>query len=205
MPGRKIIILIVVITSSLSFSLGYFVGKSVSNELPSSTQIITPAPTPETEPQQEKSPAVREQALQDNQPQSASVPQQIEMEKEQKASEPKTKTSEPKSEPKKEIIPQAAVIYTVQVGAFKSSADAEELENTLKKKGYEAYIKQSTARNSKVFKVRTGEFASKKDAEVLAIKLKNKDGLKAFVTFKNEGMHEKDNVPYHAPKQEKPR
>ena len=40
-------------------------------------------------------------------------------------------------------------------------------------------------KNPKLYKVRTGEFSAREEAATLALKLKN-EGLKAFVTLKNE-------------------
>ena len=77
--------------------------------------------------------------------------------------------------------------YTVQVGAIKNEAEAENLKAKLEKKGYKTYITVSkNKKREKIYKVRTGEFRERKDAEILSLKLKKTEGLNTFVTFSNE-------------------
>jgi cell division septation protein DedD len=54
-------------------------------------------------------------------------------------------------------------------------------------KGYRTYIDISTngKKHEKIYKIRTGEFKDRKEAELLAVKLKNTEGLKTFVTPKD--------------------
>lgn len=179
-PGRKLIIAIVIFTSALSFTLGYFVGKAVLKEnqplgIESQRQIIAIPPQQETAPAlQEQQVLNKEQPIVDN-PQPPVNPDSLE-------------SSKSLNRPV-----QNAVIYTVQAGAFKNLKDAETLRHKLESKGYKAYIKKSVvAKGIKIFKVRTGEFMDKKEAEVVALKLKKAEGLKAFVTLKNEEAHAED-------------
>lgn len=78
------------------------------------------------------------------------------------------------------------IVYTVQIGAFKSEAEAENIRAKYDKKGYKAYIIISHEKNKKIYKVRTGEFREKKDADILSLKLRKTEGLNTFVTFRNE-------------------
>ena len=179
-PGRKLIIAIVIFTSALSFTLGYFVGKAVLKEnqplgIESQRQIIA------IPPQQETAPALQGQAVQSKEEPIAGNPQ------------PPVNPDSLESSKSLNRPVQNAVIYTVQAGAFKNLKDAETLKHKLESKGYKAYIKKSVAaKGIKIFKVRTGEFMDKKDAEAVALKLKKTEGLKAFVTLKNEEAHAED-------------
>ncbi|HYQ47566.1 MAG TPA: SPOR domain-containing protein, partial [Thermodesulfovibrionales bacterium] len=78
-------------------------------------------------------------------------------------------------------------VYTVQIGAFKSSAEAKQLKVKFEKKGYKPFISAVKDRNgNKIYKIKTGEFADRKDAEVLALKLKKTEGLHTYVTTTSE-------------------
>lgn len=196
-PGRKLIIAIVIFTSALSFTLGYFVGKAVLKEnqplgIESQRQIIA------IPPQQETAPALQKQQVQDKEqpiadnPQPPVNPDSLESSKSLnslKGVPVKTAAAKEENNPSRPV--QNAVIYTVQAGAFKNLKDAETLKHKLESKGYKAYIKKSAAaKGIKIFKVRTGEFMNKKDAEAVALKLKKAEGLKAFVTLKTSEKEE---------------
>lgn len=74
--------------------------------------------------------------------------------------------------------------YTVQVGAFKNAEEAEGLKARLNGKGYKAFVVESQTKNQGLLhKVMLGTFKTRKEAEVAAIKVKNAEGLRAFVTF----------------------
>ena len=78
-------------------------------------------------------------------------------------------------------------VYTVQIGAFKSSAEAETFRKKHAKNELKTYITTATnKKKEKIYKVRTGEFKDKKSAEVLSLKLSKTEKLKTFVTLKNE-------------------
>lgn len=197
-PGRKLIIVIVIFTSALSFTLGYFVGKTALKEnqpigVESQRQIIAT-------PQHETEPLPQEQLIVSTTPRSPAEPDSLKLKPVQTEREnnpplpPFSKGGTGGFSDEKETkSAQKTVIYTVQAGAFKNSKDAETLKHKLESKGYKAYIKKSVAaKDIKIFKVRTGEFMNKKDAEAVALKLKKAEGLKAFVTFKNEEAHVED-------------
>lgn len=71
--------------------------------------------------------------------------------------------------------------YTVQAGAFKKQSEADYLRRILASKGYNVQITQSVSKGAPVYKVMTGNFNNKKDAVILALKLKNTEGINAFV------------------------
>ncbi|MFZ3121779.1 MAG: SPOR domain-containing protein [Thermodesulfovibrionales bacterium] len=184
LPDRKFIIAIIIVTSALSFSLGYFVGGAGDKGKQPEYQIIAA-------PKLEAIPQVQEQPAPSNAPQIAAVSQpQIEAEKSppQKPLPVQPAVQKEPAEPKVETdnSHQNDIKYAVQAGAFKSLKEAEALKHKLETKGYKAYIKKyAKSKNPKLYKVRTGEFTTKEEAATFALKLKN-EGLKAFVTLKNE-------------------
>lgn len=186
LPDRKFIIAIIVVTSALSFSLGYFVGGAGDKGKQPEYQTIAV-------PKLEAIPQVQEQPASGNAPQIASAsggasqsvivasgdspPLPVQPAVQKEPAEPKAETDNSH---------QDDIKYTVQAGAFKNLKEAETLKHKLETKGYKAYIKKyAVSKNPKLYKVRTGEFAAKEEAAGLALKLKN-EGLKAFVTLKNE-------------------
>jgi cell division protein FtsN len=187
-PDRKIMMGIVIITSALSFTLGYFVGGAADKGKQPEYQIIAA-------PQLEAVPQAQEQAAQSNASQIAAAPGGAPQPQtaEEKAPSEKPQPVQPAvqkeaAEPKIDAdnSHQNDIKYTVQAGAFKNLKEAEALRHKLEAKGYKAYIKKyAKSKNPKLYKVRTGEFSVREEAAALALKLKN-EGLKAFVTLKND-------------------
>ena len=68
-------------------------------------------------------------------------------------------------------------MYTVQVGAYKTKAYAQQLSNNLIGKGYNAFVI-----HNKIYKVQIDKFKNKQDALELAKQIKKKEKLKNFVT-----------------------
>lgn len=171
--GKGIIIIAVLIISSLSFTLGYFVGKS--NQPPGVNQhpVITQQESTEQkniEPEKKEA-VVQEPTKETQQTAKTQQPQQDQQTKETKGTKETPKTRK----------------YTVQAGVFKDVSGADALKAKLDKKGYKTYIIPSeTKRHKKLYKVMVGEFATRKEAEVLSIKIKNAESLQTFVTFKTE-------------------
>ncbi|MDI6744216.1 MAG: SPOR domain-containing protein [Thermodesulfovibrionales bacterium] len=194
LPDRKFIIAIIIVTSALSFSLGYFVGGAGDKGKQPEYQIIT---VPKLEATQ-----VQAQPAQGNTPQIASASGRASQPQiaEEKAPAEKPLLAQPAvqkepAEPKVETdnSHQDDIKYTVQAGAFKNLKEAETLKHKLETKGYKAYIKKyAKSKNPKLYKVRTGEFTAREEEAALALKLKN-EGLKAFVTLKNEEAHRDKN------------
>lgn len=71
-------------------------------------------------------------------------------------------------------FPQQRIYYTVQVGAFSSKANAQDLIRQLKTEGYPAYIEEITVKNSLAYRVRVGKFDRRQAAEELENKLSRK-------------------------------
>jgi len=76
-------------------------------------------------------------------------------------------------------------VYSVQVGAFRDSGKAAERVARLKKKGYEAYIVPPAPSDSKALtKVRIGHFSKREEADALSRKIRQREGIQAFVTYR---------------------
>ena len=72
--------------------------------------------------------------------------------------------------------------YTVQVGAYKTEANANQMVSRLVEKGYKVQIKPDMKDGAPLFKVHIDEFNSKKQAHKLAEKFTTKENLSSFVT-----------------------
>jgi cell division septation protein DedD len=195
MLGKEFIIVLVIIFSGLSFTLGYFVGKSGTKKteqavespaqfqqqvLPASVQSPSAAPPL----QQVVLPPTNETV-------SPVAPVTDKPVRQQKSAESQTAKPAPEKSAQKvehaSALESKSDIYTVQIGAFKNIAEAKQLKAKFDKKGHKSFI--STGKNKKaekIFKVKTGEFKEKKEAEVLALKLKKTEGLQTYVTMKTE-------------------
>jgi len=211
--GRGLLIAVVIIFSSLSFTLGFFVGKNSGDRKPDVAGVPEAAPVATPAPQDPQSP----QAL----PEEASdIPGQNPARAPEEKQEvthhtppmppnsgtvaltahpggPAPHTAKERSkEAAKENVSSAEtktfqeendVKYTVQLGALKSQAEAKKLRMKLEKKGYKTFVIISTNKKNheKIYKIRTGEFNDRKEAEMLALKLKKTEDLHAFVTPKD--------------------
>jgi cell division septation protein DedD len=203
-PGKEFLIVIVVIFSSISFTLGYFVGKSTGNagsgppvpiaegtapqKASGSHDVQTrakapggadyPAPAVETgrEGKVGTSPSHAEK------PASASPPAEYH------ASEHAEKAARAvKRFYSKGKLQKGTISYTVQIGALSNEKDAENLRARYGKKGYRAYIVAAkNKRGENIYKVRIGEFRNRRNAELLSLKLRKTEELNTFVTFKGE-------------------
>jgi len=215
--GKEFIIVIVIVFSGMSFTLGYFVGKNTggSTSVPALQADALPGQqavqqnlreASQTQQSQTPEPYASHVSVQEP-PQSAArepvsvnaeAPVSIQEHQTSQGSTPKQR-AQPKTfttgkgdgpAPKTEVHPVAEdtdTVYAVQIGAFKSPAEARQRKATFEKKGYKAYIVTSmNTKGQKIYKVKTGEFRKKKEAEVLALKLKNTEKLPTYVTAGTE-------------------
>ena len=196
---KGIIIAALIITASLCFTLGFFVGKSFR---PSPVEQLSAAPRQNIIAEQpieplKKDGAVSLQPVSVEKPEiQASQPQPSpELKKAQLVQEnPRTRQAqEIKIVQKTQETVKAAKTrkYTVQVEAFKNTSTADALKEKLGKKGYKAsVISVKTKKQENLFKVIVGEFTNRKEAEVMSVKLKKTENLQhafvTFVTFKSE-------------------
>lgn len=185
--GKWTVIIAILITSSLSFTLGYFVGKSFQPPVVNQTTVI---PVQESAEQKniesEKKEAIVRQPEQTQKPQETqqTVKAQQAQETQKTQITKETKQTTETKETKKTLKTRK---YTVQTGAFKDISDANALKSRLDKKGYKTYIAPTeTKTHKKLYKVMVGDFVTRKEAEVLSIKIKKAEGLKTFVTFKTD-------------------
>jgi cell division protein FtsN len=171
--GRGLIIAVILFTSSISFIIGYFVGKSTPKEGPAIRSL-------------QENPKDMSALPLDVTSQQKDQPQDIAPSEEERTQ--KT-TGEINTEAKntQQLQQSSKIMYTVQVGAFKDAPEAESLKVRLDKKGFKASVLPSESkREGRLYKVWVGEFATKKEAEILSLKIKKTVGLQAFVTFKKE-------------------
>ncbi len=86
---------------------------------------------------------------------------------------------ESRREPATGHDPAADGTYTIQVAAFKTRAQADQLRETL---GQDAYVSEGGSVSMARFRVRIGAFAAKVDAEAAAGRLRAERSLTGFVT-----------------------
>ncbi len=72
--------------------------------------------------------------------------------------------------------------YTIQVGAYKTEANASQMASNLLKKGYRTRITPDTKNGAPLFKVHVDKFSSKKQALELTEKFATEENLPSFVT-----------------------
>jgi cell division septation protein DedD len=206
--GKGLTIVIVIVFSSLSFVLGYFVGK-IGRQEPAAVSPVRAAETPapgvqppapvEAEASQNRGGALPDSpplpALPGQEKTASVAPEGPDKSAVKHSVLPKTDEgplARKKETPKEEnaigetSTRETVEVYTVQLGALRKATEARKLRTKFRKKGYKTFL--VTARNKKhetIYKVRVGEFRLKRDAEVLALKLRKTEGLNAFVTVKN--------------------
>jgi hypothetical protein len=95
-----------------------------------------------------------------------------------KITEDKNEAKENSLQPRK----PSGVIFTVQVGAFRNASYAKALATKLDKKGYKTYITLLGSKKAgKLYKVWIGIFYESEKANILSEKIKNSEGLQAFI------------------------
>jgi cell division septation protein DedD len=197
--GKGSIIFFIILISSLSFMLGYFVGKKMNGGFETRTAQFSFSENSEyNEPSpghSQKNPESRDNISlslpsQNTEPsQKISSNQNNKVQKITKNQQP-VRTPEPSQkkiyqDTKKQETSSESIQYTVQVGAFRNAHDAEMLKEQLDKKGYNVYISLSETKNHEtIHKVRVGAFSTRKHAETLALKIKQAEALNTFVTFR---------------------
>ncbi len=173
LSGKTIIILAVITISALSFSLGYFAGKKSGN-FRDRTLIETRADPIETQP------SIRPDDF-DKEIENV-IKQDLEVSADIKHVSVTSPSGEYKTTRKaiEESGPDGKV-YSVQVGVFKKTADAERLKNKLQDRGYDSYIVTVQYSKGYLYKVRADRYRSREEAEMNAARIKKIKGLDAFV------------------------
>lgn len=77
-------------------------------------------------------------------------------------------------------VPKFSASFTVQVGAFSTLTNAEELQKKFEKEGYSSNIFTITRSTLKLHKVWVGEFQTLEEARRFATEIKKKFGLEAI-------------------------
>lgn len=203
--AKWIIFLGIISTASLSFILGFFVGKSYRPDVERQA-LVTPshevsvqkntgneqkessvqqpqqemqAPTGTRIPQETKQIADMQQTRVTQQTKGIEKPSTIQENKNDRQIQ---KTGGPRNS-------STARKYTIQIGAFKNSSDAKALKTKFEKKGYKtSLITVTPKKHENLYKVMVGEFTTREEAELVSIKIKNAEGLKTFVTYKEEAI-----------------
>jgi cell division protein FtsN len=94
------------------------------------------------------------------------------------------KTTESRSV-KSETRPASAssqLLYTIQVGSFKTMNEASTFKSKLDKKGYHSYITTYDTADGRWFRVRIGQFKTRDEADTISKKLKSEENLTSFIT-----------------------
>jgi cell division protein FtsN len=78
---------------------------------------------------------------------------------------------------------ESAGLWSVQVAAFKTQAQADGLQKQLKQAGLDAYVTSAVASEGQTnYRVRVGTFKSKAEAQRMAERVRGERSLAAFVT-----------------------
>ena len=213
--GKEFVIVIVIVFSSLSFTLGFFVGKKSGRSNAEGTPQSVALPEASDQARQnaaaqEIPPAAvdvtpsrditqgRPTGEDDRIPPPAEPAAPVKTGTDGKAREvPDAAAKGPAEGIKKEkaALPETrrtdpakgGAEFSVQLGALKNSAEAKRLKNKYAGEGYSTYITVVSGKNKeKIYKVKAGKFRERKDAELLSIKLKKNGAIHAFVTSRNE-------------------
>jgi len=162
----------------LFFIVGVKVGKEAKEmELKVAREYTTPAVSPS--PQQTASQDIES-------PEEITLPNQEEEKTEPTEVPPQTAKpfptgqAEPKSQP---TTPSLKGLYTIQVMAISDRARAFYIRDSLKSKGYPAYVVTTTDPDDKVtYKVRIGRFANREEAQKIAQQVREREKLVTWIT-----------------------
>lgn len=213
--GRGVVITAVIVTCSLGFILGFVVGKNTSPHPSDKAPITAPlagtiqkniaadakesagrepqkiqpiqtsgVQNPPAKPEQQKTKETGEGAGVNKDLQRDEAKQRVIVSPQVKENE-KTAAQQESPKPQDSQEDSKKAKYTVQIGAFKSKAEADSLKAKFSKKGYKASILAvKSKKHEKLYKVMLGEFGNRKEAELLSVKIKKAEGLRTFVTLK---------------------
>lgn len=98
-----------------------------------------------------------------------------------KPSVSKTAPAVPVTAPKPEPKPTGKIIYHVQLGAFKNSANADSLAKQLQGKGYDAFVQKGTKDKEAIHRVLIGKYENIKEASKMAKDISAKENIKTVV------------------------
>jgi DedD protein len=210
--GKGIIVIVLTGIASLSFLLGFFVGKisrppemnqpSAITDRGNAEESNTVSTEQKTLPQQagemhatydagqrDETKAIQTVSETQVAPQPQASQQTNELQKRGVNSQAgKNQGSNAASETKKPDETHASdktKKYMVQVGAFRKASDADALRSKLGKKGYKAFLIELKAKNTEpLYRVAVGSFSTRNEAELLAVQMKKSEELNTFVTVR---------------------
>jgi DedD protein len=87
-----------------------------------------------------------------------------------------------------EVSPTNKQVWSIQLGSFSNSANAEQLVKTLKKSGFKAYAEQSTGRQGAYMKVLVGPEFDEKNATSMVSTLEKRFKLKGMLVRYQPGV-----------------
>jgi len=180
--GKGIIILSLVVTVSLGFILGFFIGKNYRPQ--AENQILNSIADAED---YQNTLSGKQETL-NTEPEmtdEASLSEEVNAEAEDKTQI--ALHTDSLQQPSQSLKPIATRKYTVQVGAFRDFPEAESLKSELSRKGYNAAVVTfKTKKQEILYKVMVGAFSTREEAEQFSLKIRKNDGLKPFVTFRTD-------------------
>ncbi len=75
-----------------------------------------------------------------------------------------------------------ASTYTVQVGAIRERAEAQQMVDQLFAKGYAAYVTTIAEGTNRLYRIRVGAFTDRSEAEAMAARLQEDEQFKTWIT-----------------------
>lgn len=169
--GRRssLLIPIVVLVLITIAAGGYFIYTGLWQEakvqIPFLTKPVKPVQQRPLKVEPSKEQQIPPKAVEESKPAPTSVPAQ-----------------EKKIEVKPEAKPAGKPIYSVQIGVFKNEANATSLTKKYKEKGYDAFIRKSTAKDKGIlYRVLIGKFDNKKEAAKLTNSIHAKENINVVI------------------------
>ena len=170
------------IVALVAFLCGIQIGKSVG-------ELSVSEETPRVQDAKGKAPPFRflekgkENKPEPKPPEPADAAKEKEPPPVQAPAEPPKDPVVPEKKPGEERAANSKAKYAIQVAAFNSQGEAQDLVSQLKKKGYEAYqVTGTAAARGMLHRVRIGRFHSLQEARQFAADFEKKENLKPIIT-----------------------
>lgn len=186
--GKEFVIVVVVVFSAASFTLGYLVGKSVQKGsglvvLKTAEHITAKQDKGRSEPGLPESNDSSADMYPSGNQRTAAF-SRLGSEASNVIENSSVNNASPASK-NKEM--RDNILYTIQLGAFRNSDDADNFRLKYSNKGYSTYISMvNDSAGETIYKVRMGSFKTREHADLFSVKFKKNEGVSAFVAFKTE-------------------
>ena len=170
----------------ISFFVGMYLGPEVETEQKLAKKQTLTAVTAES-PAKSEDPG--EESVLDIYKEAKEIRQSISAKPKPKEKPPKkNKLSAVKQKKTAKASPKAkkeSIVYSVQVGAFRSAKEAKRLAKKLKGKGYDVYVVDVDSKDKGILhKIRIGHFSKRSQADALSKKIRKREGIQAFVAYR---------------------